>query len=174
MSCITVKHEASLRHPLLRLWPGLLIWLIVLHVGGMVAAAVIAASGGPPAVEPGFYEKAVDWDRTAAQRDRNRALGWHAAWDAATGEAGASVRITDADGKPVNDAGCTVEYFHRAHSRARQFAPLKFVGDGLYRLERPLRQFGDHEFRLTVLRGQDAFTDTATVTVREPMEVPGS
>lgn len=174
MSCITVKHEASLRHPLLRLWPGLLIWLIIFHVGGMVAAAVIATAGGPPAVEPRFYEKAVDWDHTAAQRDVNRALNWQVAWDAVTGEAGASVRITDPAGNPVNDAGCTVEYFHRAHSRARQFAPLKFVCDGLYRLERPLRQYGDHEFRLTVLHDKDTFTHTATVTVREPSELPGS
>lgn len=174
MSHITVKHEASLRHPLLRVWPGLIIWMIVLHVGGMVAAAVLAASGGPPAVEPQFYEKAIAWDQTAAQRDRNRALNWQVAWDAVTGPGGATVRLTDAAGKPINDAGCTVEFFHRAHSRARQFAPLKFVADGVYKLEQPIRAFGDHEFRLTVIHDGETFTSTSTVPVREPMELPGS
>ena len=140
----------------------------------MITAAVVAASDGPPAVEPRFYEKAIAWDETAAQRENNRRLGWTVAWDAAIGPGAARVRISDASGAPILGATCTVEYFHRAHSRARQSATLVPAGDGVYKLPDALRAPGDHEFRLSVRADAGYFTCTSTASAYAPAEVPGS
>ncbi|MEK6702655.1 MAG: FixH family protein, partial [Planctomycetota bacterium] len=152
--------------------PRLVIGLLTVHSAGMITAVVIDARSGPPEVEPRFYERALAWDATSAQRDKSRALGWHVAWDGTTGAPGqVGVRLTDAAGKPIDGATCEVEFFHRAHSRERISTVLTPAPGARYLIPVSLKRSGEHEFRLVVRRGTDVFTSIDLAWIR-PATLP--
>src|SRR5690606_17799921 len=59
-------------------WMYIFIGLLVVHAGSMITMAVIASSDSSFAVEPNYYEQALNWDAAAAQKEHNATLGWKA------------------------------------------------------------------------------------------------
>lgn len=60
------------------MWPVGLITLMCGSVGICVMTAVVAARDPSFALEPDYYERALEWDETAAARDASATLGWRA------------------------------------------------------------------------------------------------
>ena len=97
-------------------WPLLVALALAFTVG--VNVVMLFAAGADPngtVVEPDYYRKAVEWDRTMARRAASDALGWsaEATLGAATRE-GRSLRVTlqDAAGAPITDAEVHVTLIH--------------------------------------------------------------
>jgi len=57
----SVRAERHLR------WPLIVIGLLLGHMAIMLVAVVLATREHPSKVIPGYYEKAVNWDRTQAE-----------------------------------------------------------------------------------------------------------
>lgn len=158
--------NATLAHPSKPRWwiaPGLVVLALLGHAGFMISVAVF---GRDPqnAPEPDYYDKALAWDQTVAQKQRNAELGWTAHWSS---EVRPMLRLLDRQGRPIADAQVEIAYFHQAHSRDRRQAALLPHDDG-YVFAQPLGRPGLWEVRLTVRKGDVVFTDTST------LRVPGS
>src|SRR5512138_3082971 len=97
------------------LWPLGLTLALVLSAGGNVVFMVLANRDASFAVEPDYYQKALDWDRTMAQEATNRALGWTArvegTFPAPVGRR-LTLRLLDRDGHAVDGAAVTLEALH--------------------------------------------------------------
>jgi nitrogen fixation protein FixH len=146
---------------------------VIALLGGQVlltgVAVLIATSDRSFAVEPDYYQKALQWDELQAQRRQNAASGWHAALtiDPSATPSGArrvAVRVTDREGRPVEQARVRVASFHHACAAVRTETALVAEADGVYSAGVPLRRPGLWEFRITVERADRVFT---AVEVRE-------
>ncbi|HKZ05559.1 MAG TPA: FixH family protein [Methylomirabilota bacterium] len=148
------------------LWPLGLALALALSAGGNVAFMVLASRDASFAVEPDYYRKALEWDRTMAQASANRALGWMAAVDGpapAPGGRRLVVRLIDRDGGPVDGARMTVEARHGARAAEVVHGLLAGTGQGRYAAELPLGRVGLWELRLRAERGAQVFTQRLEV-----------
>lgn len=147
-----------------RAWPFLLVGLLLFGVGVNVGLLLVARADPSFAVENDYYEKALAWDATARQTERDRELGWSVGLDAAASPRGPgwydlALTVRDAAGAPVRGASVGIETFH--HARA---ADVLRVGleerEGRYVATLPLRRRGLWELRVRVERGETVFTAT--------------
>jgi nitrogen fixation protein FixH len=121
------------------------------------------------AVEPDYYARAVAWDEHMAQGRRNAALGWRASATltlaASPAQGRVTVNLSDADGRPLDEAQVTVEAMHNARASRRHHVALRTTGNGTYdgvlAAERP----GAWELRLTAVRDSARFTETIRLDV---------
>lgn len=144
---------------------------IPLMIGGFLALSVVAntilvikATSDPAfAVEPNYYQKAVQFDRIKAEREASLALGWRATLKL-TAEF-AEVRLVDRIGAPVIGAQVTAEAFPKV--RAQRFVKGTFEdqSDGTYRWNYDFPRSGLWEFRLTATRDAARFIETLTEDV---------
>ncbi|QYK49322.1 MAG: FixH family protein [Phycisphaeraceae bacterium] len=114
------------------------------------------------AVEPDYYQRAVEWDASKAELARSAALGWNAALDvpdarSASGNRTLTIRLTDRDGQPITGANIDVVAFHHGSAAARFEAVMVERGAGIYQGEVPLRDAGLHEVRLIASRDDEHF-----------------
>lgn len=63
------------RFPRFRVWPGIIFVLFGVNFL-IVAVTVIGANRTASPIEPDYYTKALHWDQTQAQAQRNKSLGW--------------------------------------------------------------------------------------------------
>jgi nitrogen fixation protein FixH len=146
-----------------RLWPLAIVGVLAITV---VANAVLFYEAGDreaAAVEPDYYRKAVAWDSTLAQRERDAALGWRLEADfGAPGRDGTplTVRLTDARGTALADAAITVEAIHNAEGSRRLHAVLRPAPGDAYVTLLPLAHRGLWELRFEVVRHGERFTAT--------------
>lgn len=144
-----------------RLWPIAIVGLLVASAAGN-ALLVVTAVGDPSfAVERDYYRKALAWDRTADQQDRNAELGWsaRARLSAAGGDhAEIDVRLEDDHGRPLAGARVAVEAFHNARASEVHAATLTPREAGRYVGDVPRARRGLWEVRLTAERGLNRFT----------------
>jgi nitrogen fixation protein FixH len=143
------------------LWPLGLALALALSAGGNVLFMVLANRDASFAVEPDYYQKALDWDRTMAQEAANRALGWTARVEGATATAGGrrlTLRLLEGDGRGLDGAVVTVEALHGARAAEIVRGRLDGVGEGRYAAELPLARAGLWELRLRAERGDRVFT----------------
>ena len=97
-------------------WPVLVTAALLFTVG--VNVVMLFAAGGDPngsVVEPDYYRKAVDWDRTMARRAASDRLAWTSAVTlGAVVDGRRDVRLTlrDSAGVAVRDADVTVTLIH--------------------------------------------------------------
>lgn len=145
-------------------WPLVVIGLLVGGAGANVGFMLVATGDASFAVEPDYYRKALDWDRTMAQEARNAELGWsistrleHAG---RPGQARLIARVTDRAGAPLGGARVSVEAFASARASQIVFATLEPQGDGVYAVGLPSGHPGLWELRLRVARGAEMFTRT--------------
>jgi len=149
------------------LWPWIIAGALALHVFASLVVVFMATSNPSYAVEEDYYQKALHWNDKRAQDRTNEELGWildlevHPA-AAPGGEPVLEVRLTDADGEPVEGAVVAVETFHNTRANDILRASLDSVGEGIYRTTLPMKHNGRWELRFTVDRGQDHFTHTET------------
>jgi nitrogen fixation protein FixH len=147
------------------IWPVAIVALLAGSAGANIGFMLIASRDASFAVEPDYYRKAVNWDRTMEQQRVNGALGWTAAAAlerTGRGQARLAVRLLDRTGAPVDGASVEVEGFASARAGNRLAARLAATGDGQYAAALPAGRPGLWEIRLRATRGGDVFTRTMT------------
>lgn len=145
-----------------RFWPGMIFGMIGLNfciVGITVYAARFHSSSF--AVESDYDTKALHWDNTAKQIRKNTELGWTIEITQAQGNR-LDVSLRDRDGKAIEDAAVNVESFHHAHAQSKAVAKFTAGNAGQYTATTNLSTQGLYEFRFTVLRGPQLFTQSIT------------
>ena len=152
------------------LWPALIIGALALHVVASLVTVWIATSNPSYAVEEDYYRKSLAWDATRAQERRNAQLGWRLAAEVIpSAEAGVdpalTVRLTTADGSPLDGAEVTLEAFHNARADDILRAHLAGTGIGAYSSPVPMRRSGLWELRFAVERAGERFTHTDKIYV---------
>lgn len=154
-------------------WP-LLISLSLLFTVGVNVVMLFAAKGDPngTVVEPDYYRKAVEWDRTMARRSASDALGWTAsatvgAYTASAGtdsaaDAAREVRIAlrDSTGVAIADADVRVTLIHNSEASKRIEGALTAQPNGDYATSLPAPYAGRWEVRVTARRGAERFLAT--------------
>jgi nitrogen fixation protein FixH len=145
-------------------WPVIIVALLVGGAGANIGLMIVANRDPSFAVEPDYYRKAVEWDRSMAQEARNAALGWRASARLEPADAGRArlvALIRDRAGAPVAGAAVVVEAFPSA--RAREIASFTLApaaSAGAYTVMLPRARPGLWELRLRVTRGEEVFTRT--------------
>jgi nitrogen fixation protein FixH len=145
-------------------WPFALAGLLVAGIAPAFVLIVLATNDPSFAVEERYYEKALAWDETMAQRRRNAELGWQVEVQTAPvagvpGLVDMTARVLDRDGNALEGCRVSVETFHNARSAYRLERQLEPVADGLAQVTRlPMRRPGIWELRLRVERGDELFT----------------
>jgi nitrogen fixation protein FixH len=143
------------------LWPLGLGLALALSAGSNILFMVLANRDASFAVEPDYYRKALEWDRTMAQEAANRALGWRVSVEAAmAGTQGRrlTLRLVDRDGRGVDGAIVSVEALHGARAADVVSGRLSGEGQGRYAAELPLARAGLWELRVRAERGGQIFT----------------
>lgn len=153
-------------------WVYIFIGLLVVHASSMIIMAVIASSDPSFAVEPGYYEQALNWDAAAAQAAHNEQLGWTLGVTVGEeGQGGRSLEVAlrDRENRPLEGAAVSIEFFHHARSAERLTASLvprqAPGGKGIYAAELPLSRSGMWELRISVERGPETFTRRMQIDV---------
>ncbi len=152
------------------LWPGLIIALLAGQI--VVCFVMMSRAWGDPtvAIEPNYYQKAVNWDADQAARAASAELGWSVAWDIATiadivGERMVKMTLTDDRGEPINDAKVEVRFFHHARAADRTPATLNHGGEGLYLAAVPMPRPGVWTIDLLVHRGEHRFIQSSQIKI---------
>ncbi len=152
-------HET--RHRLF--WVGLVLALLAGQIALMLAMVYLATSDASFAIEPDYYQKALNWDAVAAQARQNERLSWSAKIELgpvvrATGERALICTLTDRTGQPLD--GATVDAVAFSHARGGDRTAVTLLSAGRGRYEAPVRfsRAGVWEFRLAIQRGADTFT----------------
>jgi nitrogen fixation protein FixH len=142
-----------------RLWPLALVAVLSMTVVANIWLLWAANDDQHLAFEPDYYRKALAWDSTMAQSDRNAELGWRAT---ARFEHGGhlTVALADAAGRPLAGAVVTAEVIPIAHADRIGSMSLAETAAGAFGVEVPLVYTGLHEIRLRAVRGGDRFTIT--------------
>lgn len=151
-----------------RRWILLPVGFIVVQMSIVFTMMYIASSDPSFAVEPNYYEKALAWDSTAAQKVANERLAWKTNVQVAPAKAGGSelvVRLVNSDGTPLDGAKVQAEVFASTRARERTTLSLESRGDGTYAAPAAIHRAGLWECRLVVDRGPERFTSTARLEV---------
>ena len=142
-------------------WPFIIAGALGLHVIGSMVLVYFATSNESYAVEPDYYQKALDWDDKRAQDHHNAELGWRLEFTVEPMPAGQDpimrAELTTLDGEPITDASISVEAFANARRDDVLTADLVETESG-YQTTLPMRRNGLWEFRFTVTRDDELFT----------------
>lgn len=144
-------------------WPVLVSLALAFTVG--VNVVMLLAAGSDPngtVVEPDYYRKAVEWDRTMARRAASAALGWSAT--ASIGAATTSpvqrriaVSLTDAGGAALSGAEVSATLIHNREASAPVTIDLQEGDAGQYVGAGALLHAGQWELRIAARRGRERF-----------------
>jgi len=148
-----------------RLWPAALVAVLAITVGANIAIYWTANHDRSFAVEPDYYQRAIDWDSTVARGQRSAALGWNVAVRLAPPEAGqATLTVTLAarDGTPLDSADVRAALSHNAEGATVYDMRLLPAGPGLYAVRVPSARQGLWRVDLTAARGNDHFVERIT------------
>jgi len=141
-------------------WPVAIITVLLLQVGFGVWMARTASSDPNFAIEPDYYNRAVNWDSTMAQSRRDKALGWKAVASLTrdTGRSAAlRIVLIDAAGRPLVADSVQAEALAVAH--AAMVHRLVLTPDlGGYAAQVPIAANGLWDVSVRATRGRDVFT----------------
>jgi nitrogen fixation protein FixH len=159
-------------------WPLAIVAILVATVGLNVYVYHVANDDDTAlAIEPDYYQKAIDWDSTMAQMRRNAALGWHVSPQLGTftmrDGARLQVTVTDAAGAPIHDATVRVSAFFNAAANRVVDTTLTRDSTG-YTATLPVDHIGVWELRFDVHRGAERFTATSRVEAVSASGGPGT
>jgi nitrogen fixation protein FixH len=146
-----------------RRWPTLITLALLGNVALGFVLIRVARGDEHFAVEPNYYRKAVEWDSTAAQAERNRALGWQI-----TAQLGAvtpgteptmQLAVRTGTGESISGAVVTLEAMPVAYAGEMVTAQLPATDSlGQTAAAVALHRTGLWELRVSALRGADRFT----------------
>ena len=145
-------------------WPVLITLALAFTVG--VNVVMLLAAGSDPngtVVEPDYYRKAVEWDRTMERRAASAALGWTAtatlgAMDAAGDRKRALVvALRDTAGAAISDAEVSATLIHNREASTPIALTLRADGGGRYVVDGALVHAGQWEVRIVARRGSERF-----------------
>ncbi|HVZ76776.1 MAG TPA: FixH family protein [Gemmatimonadaceae bacterium] len=148
------------------LWPLGITAILAITVGANFWLLRVANDDPSFAIEPNYYQKAVNWDSTMAQERRNAALGWKlapslGAFSTANG-ALLHVSLADSAGRGIAGAHVTVSALFNA--RANDIYSATLVPDSAgYHATLPVRHAGEWELRFDVRRDGAHFTSVSRV-----------
>ena len=146
-------------------WPVAIVGVLTVTVGANGYLLYRATQGAAP-MERDYYLKAVAWDSTMAQRERNAGLGWRVL--ATLQPSGRlTARVTDRAGEPVDGATVRVEGFPIAYADGDLAATLTLAGDQ-YEATVAVRHQGMYELRFTIERTSERYTATLRGVPGEP------
>lgn len=145
-------------------WP-FLVTLALMFTVGVNVVMLFAAKGDPngTVVEPDYYRKAVEWDRTMARQQASDALKWSATTTiGASVDALREVRIVlrDSTGSAVSDADVRVTLIHNAEAAKLTEGTLAVQSHGEYAAPLLAPHAGRWEVRVTARRGEERFLAT--------------
>lgn len=133
-----------------------------------VQAVLFKLSSGDEsfAIEPEYYQKAVNWDARAREARASESLGWHT--QATMEQAGAvtTLRVTLSDNadQAVSNAVVVVAAFPNARANQVQHLTLKEVEPGVYESALAVTHGGLWELRLSAHTASQTFTKTLRAT----------
>lgn len=141
------------------IWPTLITVALLFTVGANVVMLFAATSDrNGSVVEPDYYQKAVDWDRTMARRAASDRLGWRVA--AGIGADRVDLTLLDSLGAPISAAAIEVTLIHNRDAGHPVTLSLGALGDGRYGAAMPQLARGRWEVRVEARRGDDHFGAT--------------
>lgn len=145
-------------------WP-FLVALALMFTVGVNVVMLFAAKGDPngTVVEPEYYRKAVEWDRTMARQQASDALRWTAsATISESADAAREVRVVlrDSTGTAVRDADVRVSLIHNAEAAKLTEGTLAVQPNGEYVASLLAPHPGRWEVRVTARRGEERFLAT--------------
>jgi len=149
-----------------KLWPAALVAVLAITVVANVAIYWTANHDRSFAVEPDYYQRAIDWDSTVARGQRSAALGWVTDVRLAPPEAGhatLSIAITTRDGLPLDSADVRAALSHNAQGANVYEVRLLASGPGLYAARIPSTAQGLWRVDIAVVRGDDIYSRRVTV-----------
>lgn len=119
------------------------------------------------AVEPDYYQKAVNWDQHAAQRVVNTKLAWRPVVEVVQrdGKPVLRVALRAANSEAITNAGVSVTAFPNARANQVQSISLRESEPGVYMGPLDVPFSGEWEVRLAAIRFGATFTHTARVVV---------
>ena len=136
--------------------------LLAMNFAIVGATVTLASRDAHFAVEPDYYQRAVDWDATRLELERSEELGWSLRLDAAdaasaSGMRTLTVRLNDQSGEPIGSARVVGIAFHHGAASSRTDVAFVERGPGVYQGDVPLVGAGLHEVRIVASRGDDRF-----------------
>ncbi|HVH39057.1 MAG TPA: FixH family protein [Gemmatimonadaceae bacterium] len=146
-------------------WPWFIVAALLFTVGVNVVMLFAASGDGGNGyvVEPDYYRKAVDWDRTMARQAASDSLGWSATATIKRGTGDSSrvvLRPVGRGGAAVTGAHVTATLIHNRDAAH----PLKVVltesEPGRYVTMAALPHAGRWEVRVEARRGAERFMTT--------------
>lgn len=145
-----------------RVWPMLIVGLILMNMG-IVAITIYAATRDPSvATEPDYYAKALNFNETIRQREINAQLGWSADCSITATERNTelSVDLRDRAGRPITGATVSAVAFASARSGQRQTLTLASSRDtpGVYAAPIRIERAGLWIVRVSVRHADGVFT----------------
>lgn len=155
-----------------RLWPAALVAVLAITVVANVAIYWTANHDTSFAVEPDYYQRAIDWDSTMAREQRSTALGWSAEVRLAppdAGEATLSVTLAARGGAPLDSADVRAALSHNAHGADVFQVRLLPSGPGRYAARVPSAAQGLWRVDLAATLGNDVFVERVTVDNGSPL-----
>jgi hypothetical protein len=155
-------------------WPFLVVALLAGHVLILAAVVLVATRDPSFAVTPDYYEQAVAWDATQAQKRASEKLGWKLdllAGDEADRAAGRELSLTLRDASGAAIAGATIEVmcFHHSHATRPQRFTVTTAADGKALATTAIRHPGFWDFRCIARARDQAFTTTITQSINPPV-----
>lgn len=152
-------------------WPIAVAGVLATTVAANIWVMIIARGDPSFAIEPDYYQKALAWDTTVAQEQRNAALGWHLTPAmgpiASDGRALITARLTDSTGAGIPDAVVRVSALAIARAADVRQVTLVSEGAGEYGARFEAQRAGQWELRFDATVGAERFTQTARVDVRD-------
>ncbi len=119
-------------------------------------------------VEPDYYRKAVFFDSTMAQAQRNLDLGWHAESFVDSIVPGLPTRLRvvmrDPGGRPLLGVAVQATVLFNARANERTTAVLRDEGAGVYSATLPINVPGQWDVRVNAKRDTSHFESTARIT----------
>jgi nitrogen fixation protein FixH len=141
-------------------WP-VLVSLALAFTVGVNVVMLFAPSADPngTVVEPDYYRKAVEWDRTMARRAASDALGWqaHASWTATADGPQLRIELRGADGSAVEGAEVSATLIHNLAASTPLDVSLAAQDAGVYTAQPTLPHAGMWEVRVAARRGDARF-----------------
>jgi len=152
-------------------FPGLVFVLIGLSLSIATVTVVLATNDPSFGLEEDYFAKAVAWDETAAQLEKNKELGWQAKAELSAALDGQGMRsvtvlLADTEGAAVEGAKVEVFAFHNARRKDTMGFELVEIAAGRYAGAAPMVREGQWTLRLRVTRGDETFTATETSWAR--------